>query len=121
MAGGGSRPGERRGGRKPGTPNRRTIGLRAGLVAAGASPEAAVLPLRQQPVDFMLSVMDDPTQPTTTRLAAATAAAPYLHFRKGPVDPGDLSRPLVVQILKFAAPAGELAEEPKIIEHDPQT
>jgi hypothetical protein len=88
------------------------------LMAAGASPEVAAQPPRQQPLELMLDVMNDASLSLDVRLNAARWAAPYVHHHKGQVDTGDISRPLVVQILKFA----DLANEParRTIEHDPQ-
>lgn len=71
----GSRRGERRGGRKPGTPNRRTA-------EAVAKAEASGL----MPLDYMLSVLRDETQPQEARFAAAEKAAPYLHPRLASID-----------------------------------
>ena len=68
----GSKPGERRGGRQKGTPNKRDAALREKLAAAGLLP-----------LDVLLSVMrraydaDD----LETALDAATKAAPYVHPR----------------------------------------
>jgi len=71
----GSRKGERRGGRKPGTPNRRTA-------EAVAKAEASGL----MPLDYMLSVLRDESQSQEARFAAAEKAAPYLHPRLASVD-----------------------------------
>ena len=109
------------GGRQRGTPNRRTLGLRMGLMAAGAPSELANKPLRQLPLDFLLEVMADESHPIATRLDAAKAAAPYVHFRKGLVDTSGRDVPLVVQVLRFADVQGELetdaGPEPVTIEH----
>jgi hypothetical protein len=42
MPGGGSKPGERRGGRKPGTPNKATLSVKEKLDALGHDPLAAM-------------------------------------------------------------------------------
>src|SRR6516162_3455596 len=110
------------GGRQRGAPNRRTLGLRMGLVSAGAPSELADKPLRQLPLDFLLEVMTNESHPIATRVDAAKAAAPYVHFRKGLVDTSGRDVPLVVQVLRFADVEGELqtAEpEPVTIEHQP--
>src|SRR5262249_60894533 len=73
MAGKGSRPGERRGGRKKGTPNRRTSVLAAKAEAAAAGVDG------EQPLDYLLRIMRDPTTEPHRRDAAAKAAAPYIH------------------------------------------
>jgi hypothetical protein len=122
----GSRPGERRGGRQKGTPNRRTLALRMGLEAAGASPEVAAAPPQQQPLTFLLAAMNNNELPIATRIDAAKAAAPYLHFRKGLVDTSGRDVPITVQVLRFSDVADELEAsdragepEPVTIEHDP--
>ena len=66
----GAQPGERRGGRKPGTPNKATE-QRAEKVA-----ESGVTPL-----DYMLQVLRDPDAKQEDRKWAATGAAPYVHAR----------------------------------------
>ena len=109
------------GGRKRGTPNKRSIGLRLGLLTVGAPPDAAVKPLRQQPLEFLLNVMEDESQTIATRVDAAKAAAPYVHFRKGLIDTTGRDVPLTVQILRFSdlEPLGRSGKlEPVTIEHD---
>jgi hypothetical protein len=110
----GSRPGEYRGGRSKGTPNKRTLALRQGLVTVGARPEEAALPPALLPLDLMLSVVRDENLPLEVRLAAARYAAPYCHHHKGQVDTNGISQPLVVQILRFSP---EASEPPVTIEH----
>jgi hypothetical protein len=65
----GSRPGERRGGRKKGTRNKRTLAQIA--LAEGI----------QTPLDYMLEVMRDETADIDRRLEMAIAAAPYMHAK----------------------------------------
>jgi hypothetical protein len=72
MTGTGSRPGERRGGRRAGTRNKRTQQFLA-LAGHGESP-----------VEFGLSIMRDSTKDLTVRLHAARIVAPYLHPRPAP-------------------------------------
>ena len=110
------------GGRRPGSVNKRTIGLRMALMAAAAPPdlatpseEAVELP-RQQPLEFLLKVMADESHPIATRIDAAKAAAPYVHFRKGLIDTNGRDVPLVVQVIRFSDMTSEL--EPVTIEHD---
>jgi hypothetical protein len=84
----GSRPGERRGGRKPGTPNKKTLIKNAVFLAAAAEPNGS-------PLEFMLALMRDPQVPFGMRLDMASIAAPYVHARPAPVrkrrpDPLDL-------------------------------
>jgi len=114
------------GGRKRGTPNKRTLALRAGFIAAGVPLELADKPSRQQPLDFLLEVMADEGHPLATRVDAAKAAAPYVHFRKGLVDTSGRDVPLTVNIIRFSNVAGDLETpdrpakpEPETIEHDP--
>ena len=72
MAGSGSKPGERRGGRKAGTPNKRTQQFLA-LVGDGESP-----------VEFGLTIMRDESKDLGVRMHAARMVAPYLHPRPAP-------------------------------------
>jgi hypothetical protein len=70
----GSKPGERRGGRQRGTPNKKTALHNAVLCAAAAKPNGS-------PLDFMLGLMRDPNVPTDLRVEMAAAAAPFVHAR----------------------------------------
>src|SRR5208337_1164721 len=70
MAGKGSRPGERRGGRKRGTPNKATT---------AASIQAEVAASGERPLDYMLRIMRDETVEAARRDAMARASAPYCH------------------------------------------
>jgi hypothetical protein len=97
-----------------------------GVVDAGAPLGLAEKPPRQLPLEFLLEVMADESQPIATRVDAAKAAAPYVHFRKGMVDSSGRDVPLTVQVLRFSDVAEELATsdraaepEPLTIEHDP--
>ena len=60
--------GKKTGGRRKGTPNRRTAELRAEMAASG-----------EMPLDYMIRVMRDPTTEPHRRDAMAKAAAPYVH------------------------------------------
>jgi hypothetical protein len=60
----GSRPGERRGGRKKGTRNKRTLA------------QIALAEGQETPLDYLLTVMRDETADIDRRMAAAVAAAP---------------------------------------------
>jgi hypothetical protein len=75
----GSRPGERRGGREKGTPNKRTAALRAALLAefelSGGTP-----------LDVILSVMRNPALPLQLRFDAAVKAAPFCHPKLAPIE-----------------------------------
>src|SRR5450759_2004237 len=78
----GSKPGERRGGRQRGTPNKATVAKNAALKAASADP--AIMPLQ-----FLLGVMRDPKAPTDLRIQVARAAAPLVHGKLGTASPGN--------------------------------
>src|SRR6516162_7942868 len=67
---GGSYPGQRRGGRKRGTPNKRSVAQLEAAVAGG------LMPLEQ-----LLKVMRDPSAPLERRMYCAIAAAPYCHAK----------------------------------------
>jgi hypothetical protein len=84
----GSKPGERRGGRQRGTPNKKTLLKNAVFLAAAADPN-------RPPLDFMLALMRDPQVPLDLRIEMATQAAPFVHARPEPTrkkrpDPLDL-------------------------------
>jgi hypothetical protein len=70
----GSKPGERRGGRQPGTPNKTTALVNAAFSTATSNPELS-------PLDFFLAVMRYPSIPAEWRFRAAQAAAPYVHVK----------------------------------------
>ena len=74
MAGRGSAPGERRGGRQKGTPNKVTVKRAAAIAESGKTP-----------LDFMLSVLRDEDASIKERMWAAVAAAPYVHPKPRPV------------------------------------
>ena len=71
----GSKPGERRGGRQRGTPNKTTVLKDAVIAAAGTSSDAS-------PLDFMLRLMRSPNLPTELRIDMAKSAAPLVHVRR---------------------------------------
>jgi hypothetical protein len=68
---GGSKPGERRGGRAPGTPNKTTAIISAAMhaVAANAAAHPAITPL-----EFMLRMVADPNVDPSLQFKAAQAA-----------------------------------------------
>jgi hypothetical protein len=68
----GSRPGEHRGGRKKGTPNKKTAYVRAVMAAYSANPNIT-------PMDVMLAVMRDPHVALDMRVKVALKALPHLH------------------------------------------
>jgi hypothetical protein len=71
----GSKPGERRGGRRKGTPNKATAAKEAAIAASGLTP-----------LDFMLNALRDEENDFATRFEAAKSAAPYCHPKRAPVD-----------------------------------
>jgi|SRR6516165_630908 len=84
----GSKPGERRGGRQPGTPNKTTALINTAFAATTSNPGLS-------PLDFFLAVMRDPSIPPDWRFRAAQAAAPYVHpkpERAQAVDPEATSK-----------------------------
>ncbi len=70
----GSKPGERRGGRRRGTPNKTTALRDAVFCAAAAKSNGS-------PLDFMLGLMRDPNVLTDLRIEMAAAAARFVHAR----------------------------------------
>ncbi len=79
----GSKPGERRGGRKRGTPNKKTALTNAAFADAASNLEVT-------PLEFLLAIMRDPTVSPDLRVKVAQAAAPFIHAKPGrshPVDP----------------------------------
>jgi len=68
----GSKPGERRGGRQKGTPNKKTILRDAAVNAAAANPNLS-------PLDFLLGLMRNPDLPSDLRIRMAEVAAPFVH------------------------------------------
>lgn len=71
----GSKPGERRGGRKKGVPNRASAKRLADLEASGLTP-----------LNYMLSILQDEGRPTVERFEAAKAAAPYIHAKLSTIE-----------------------------------
>lgn len=80
----GSKPGERRGGRKKGTPNKHQSIRQKALEQTDVNP-----------LEYMLSVMGNVDNPPLMRLDAAKSAAPYVHARLQSVTlGGDPDNPL---------------------------
>ena len=71
----GSKPGERRGGRQRGTPNKTKVLKDAVIAAAGVSSGSS-------PLDFMLRLMRSPNLPADLRIDMAKSAAPLVHVRR---------------------------------------
>lgn len=77
----GSAPGERRGGRKPGSLNKRTQAIAEKAASEGKTP-----------LEFMLDLMRDVKQEIPLRADMAKAAAPYIHPRLANVEfSGDIT------------------------------
>jgi hypothetical protein len=76
----GSRPGERRGGRQKGTPNKKTVLLKAAINATASHPNVS-------PLDFLLGLMRDPNLPLEVRVTVAEAALPLVHSRPKELPP----------------------------------
>lgn len=75
---GGARPGA---GRKKGLPNKRTQEAQKQAEASGITP-----------LEYLLSIMREPSQEPRERLAAAVAAAPYVHAKLSAVSmTGDIN------------------------------
>jgi hypothetical protein len=71
----GSKPGERRGGRQRGTPNKKTLLRNAEIEAIAGKPDLT-------PLDYFLAVMRSQHFPLTTRVQAALKALPRLHAKR---------------------------------------
>lgn len=67
--------GTRYGGRKAGTPNKKTAAVVEAIAASGETP-----------LDYMLRVMRDPVIDYTLRFNAAKAAAPFVHPHLSSID-----------------------------------
>lgn len=100
----GSKPGERRGGRKKGTPNKKNAVKIAAIEQSGITP-----------LDFMLNVMREPIPEDAPiaaknalralRLDAAKSAAPYVHPRLASTELSTKDgKPLVLQLVNYADP-----------------
>ena len=105
----GSLPGERRGGRAPGTPNRATAEVSDKLAALGFDPIAA-----------MVAIATDPAADLTLRGRMASELAAYIHPKRRAIDltAETGSSGVTVVIRRFAeeepdaAPAGRGATDP---------
>lgn len=74
-SGRGSKPGERRGGRVKGTPNKKTAEQIEAVKATGMTP-----------LEYLTSVYQNPLAEEARRIDAAKAAAQYVHAKLQPVD-----------------------------------
>jgi hypothetical protein len=72
------------GGRKKGTPNKKTARLQEIINASGVTP-----------LEHMLGVLRDPNASATERFEAAKAAAPYVHARLAAIEhAGNEAKPM---------------------------
>jgi len=93
----GSAPGERRGGRQKGTPNKKNQQTQVEIAASGETP-----------LDYMLRVMRDPDADTTRRDDLAKAAANYVHSKLATTQvTGKDGGPLQVEVVRFTDGQGE--------------
>jgi hypothetical protein len=76
----GSLPGERRGGRQRGTPNKKTALRNAAIAAAAADPNFS-------PLDFFRSLLANADLPLDRRIIAAEAALPFVHSKPAVIRP----------------------------------
>ena len=89
----GAKPGHGRGGRPPGSKNRKTLLTKqAALGVAAADPDIS-------PKDFLLAVMRDPGAPVQLRLQAARIAAPLVHPKPNSVAGGSAGRRRAVTLV----------------------
>src|SRR4029077_3097769 len=79
----GSRPGERRGGRQKGTPNKKTAYVRAVMAAHAAQDKVS-------PLDLILALMREPHVALGQRVKMALKALPHTHAKAKPGQPEDL-------------------------------
>jgi hypothetical protein len=80
----GSRPGERRGGRQKGTPNKKTAYVRAVMAAHAAQDNVS-------PLDLILAVMREPHVALGQRVKMALKALPHVHAKAKAGHPSKLS------------------------------
>jgi hypothetical protein len=86
----GSKPGERRGGRQCGSPNKKTALRNEAIAAASSNPDIF-------PLDFFLGIMRDPNMSSELRFRAAQSAAPFIHAKPGTArstDPAASAKPI---------------------------
>jgi hypothetical protein len=89
----GSKPGERRGGRQKGTPNKKTLLRNAAINAAATNPNVS-------PLDFLLGLMRNPDLPSDLRVKIAEVAAPFVHRKPTKDNPAILAPRKHVALMK---------------------
>jgi hypothetical protein len=97
----GSKPGERRGGRQRGTPNKKTLIKNAVFLVAASDPN-------RSPLEFMLALMRDPQVPFDLRIEMAAQAAPFVHARP---EPSRRKRPDPLDVRDRLGDTGDLKFE----------
>ena len=99
--------GKKTGGRKAGTPNKRTAELVDAARASGRTP-----------LEYMLGVQNDPAASPERRDAMARAAAPYVHPRMSAPEPNAGGNIHVSIIKNFGDGTREVVDvtPPKLIE-----
>lgn len=92
----GSKPGERRGGRKPGVPNKRTAEREAAMKQAAEQVAVALgeAAFEGDAHAFLMTVYKNPAHDIAMRIDAAKAAAPYEKPRLSQVDARVQTSPL---------------------------
>jgi hypothetical protein len=92
MAGKGSPPGVRRGGRQKGSLNHATLARQSAILASGLSP-----------LDYLVSVYRDEEQAVNVRVDAAKAVAGYCYPKLQALDLGSREgQPITVQVIRFS-------------------
>src|SRR5258707_3132249 len=82
----GSKPGERRGGRQRGTPNKKTALRSAALAAAATNPDIS-------PLDYLLGIVRDANASSELRFKADQTTLHFVHAKPGSARPGDPAGP----------------------------
>lgn len=104
----GSIPGERRGGRQPGTPNKRTLDLRERIAERMGESWC--------PVVAMAEIAESKDAPLDLRLRALAEIAPYIHARRRPMaSPEDNVglEALVASAVSISVVTGVPAQDPR--------
>ena len=90
----GSKPGEHRGGRKKGTPNKSTKALQDLINAKYPNYD---------PIMQMVEVANDQTQELSVRLKCAMEVAPYIHAKRKAIEvEGEVDSTINIQVLNYA-------------------
>jgi len=95
----GSKPGERRGGRRPGSKNRRTLQLEAAVRQTVEGAKAS----DELPAEFLRRVVQDEALDLSVRIAAAQACAPYFSSKLASVRLEHDHKPRAIYYLQDSA------------------